>query len=284
MTSSQLLVRFDSNLPLLLARDASAYGIGAVLAHRMEDGSERPIGYASRTLNAAERNYCQLEKEGLSIIFGVKRFYSYLFGHSFELITDHKPLLRLLGEHMPTSPQASARVRRWSLYLSMFEYTLKFRGTTAHANADALSRLPLPVEPAANKDPPELVLLMEHMANSPITADQIRSWTRKDPELAPIVQYLQQGWPTTTPTTSSQEGNPNLAPFFSKKSELSLHEGCVLWGTRVVVPAQGRQAVLAELHEGHPGVARMKSLSRMYVCMNVCRPFLACTCFSQLSE
>ena len=181
LQSSQLLVHFNPELPLILACDASAFGIGAVLAHRMPDGYEKPIGYASRTLNKAERNYSQLEKEGLSCVFGVKHFYSYLFGHPFELFTDHKPLLGLLGENKPTSPQASARIRRWALYLSMFEYTLKFRRTTAHRNADALSRLPLPVEPAIVQTPPELVLLTEHLDNSLVTADQIRARTRRDP-------------------------------------------------------------------------------------------------------
>ena len=139
------------------------------------------------------KNYSQLEKEGLSCIFGIKRFYSYLFGHSFELNTDHKPLFGLLGEHKPTSPQASARIRRWSLYLSMFEYTLKFRKTTEHANADILSQLPTPVELATTDTPPELVLLINHLADSPVTASQIASWTSKD---SPDVQFLHQGWPT----------------------------------------------------------------------------------------
>ena len=71
LSSAQLLVHFDPRLPLLLACDASAYGVGAELAHRMPDGTEKPIGYASRTLNSAKRNYSQLEKEGLSCIFGI---------------------------------------------------------------------------------------------------------------------------------------------------------------------------------------------------------------------
>ena len=259
LTSSSLLVHFDPKLPILLACDASAYGIGAVLAHRLPDGSEKPIGYASRTLNAAERNYSQLEKEGLSLVFGIKRFYSFLFGHPFTLITDHKPLLGLLASQKPTSPHASARIRRWSLYLSMFEYKLEFRNTSAHANADALSRLPLPVEPAVNQTPPELVLLMDHLSNSPVTAHQIREGTRKDPQLAPIVQFVQQGWPNTCPDQGQ------LTPFFEKRTELSIYEGCLLWGTRVVIPASCREAVLTELHEGHPGATRMKGLARMYV-------------------
>ena len=259
LQSSQLLVHFNPQLPIILACDASAFGIGAVLAHLMPDGSEKPIGYASRTLNKAERNYSQLEKEGLSCVFGIKHFYSYLFGHPFELITDHKPLLGLWGEKKPTSPQASARIRRWALYLSLFEYTLKFRRTSAHSNADALSHLPLPVEPAIAKTPPELVLLAEHLDNSPVTAEQIRIGTRRDPVLSQVMQFLQQGWP------SIQRDNPQLTPFFAKKDELSLYNGCILWGTRVVVPVPYHDAVLTELHDGHPGMARMKSLARMYV-------------------
>ena len=75
MVSSRLLVHFDPNLSITLACDASNYGIGAVLAHTLPDGSEKPIAYASRTLNPAEKNYSQLEKEGLACVFGVKKFY-----------------------------------------------------------------------------------------------------------------------------------------------------------------------------------------------------------------
>ena len=65
-------------------------------------------GFASSTLTKSIQNYAQLEREGLACVFGMRKFHAYLFGHSFQLITDHRPLLTLLSEHKPTSPQASA--------------------------------------------------------------------------------------------------------------------------------------------------------------------------------
>ena len=80
--------------------------------------SLQPESYQSHLghSNQAERNYSQLEKEGLACVFGVKRFYSYVFGHAFELVTDYKPLLGLLGEYTSNSSQASARIHHWSVY------------------------------------------------------------------------------------------------------------------------------------------------------------------------
>ena len=72
LRSGRVLTHFDDGLPLILACDASPYGLGAVLSHRMPSGEEKPIGFASRTLTKAERNYSHLDKEALSIIFGVK--------------------------------------------------------------------------------------------------------------------------------------------------------------------------------------------------------------------
>ena len=95
------------------------------------------------------------------------------------MLTDHKPLLGLFKEDKKTSQQASTRTKRWSLFLSGYEYTLKFRRTIDHGNADALSRLPLPVVPKKVDVSPELVFLTEHLENSPVTAHDIEVWTRR---------------------------------------------------------------------------------------------------------
>lgn len=136
------LAHFDEILPLVLATDASSYGIGAVISHKYPDGSERPIAFASKTLNDSQKNYSQIEKEALSIIFGVNKFHDYLYGRKFTLYTDHKPLISIFSPEKGISVTSANRLQRWALILSNYVYTIKYKNTKAHGNADALSRLP----------------------------------------------------------------------------------------------------------------------------------------------
>ena len=126
LSQAPVLIHYDPSLPLVLAADASASGVGAVISHQLPDGSERPIAFASRTLTSCERNYAQGEKEALSLVFGIKKFHKYLYGREFILETDHKPLTTILGSHEGIPPLAAARMQRWALLLSAYSYEIRF--------------------------------------------------------------------------------------------------------------------------------------------------------------
>jgi len=112
LSSKPILAHYDSTLPLKLACDASPYGVGAVISHVMPNGEEKPIAFGSRTLSKAERNYTQVEKEALAIIFGIKKFHQYVYGRKFLLVTDHKPLTTILSPRAGLPALAAARLQR----------------------------------------------------------------------------------------------------------------------------------------------------------------------------
>jgi len=86
------LTHFDPEAPIDLAVDASLYGLGVVLSHRSANG-ERPICFASTSLTKAKQDYSQLDREELSIVWGVKKMSDYIYGRRFTLITENRPYL-----------------------------------------------------------------------------------------------------------------------------------------------------------------------------------------------
>ena len=102
------------------------------------------------------------------------------------------------------------------------------------------------------------ILLIDHLAEAPITATQLKALTSKDPLLMKVLHFIRNGWPNST-------DDPQLKPYFGKRLELFELDGCIIWCNRVLVPPQAHEYILAELHGGHPGGARMKSLARRFV-------------------
>ncbi|XP_037505881.1 uncharacterized protein K02A2.6-like [Rhipicephalus sanguineus] len=212
---------------------------------------------ASReSLSKAEQNYSQLDKEALALVFGVDRFHQYLWGIPFEAHTDHKPLLELLGANKPVPVQASPRVVRWALKLSAYNYKLVYKPGKELGHADAPSRLPLPNDCTAFPRPAEIFMLEEAYPQLLSPAVVARA-TRDDPVLSHVVLSVLKG--------ESLPAGPEWKPFSARSAEISLHEGCLLWGSRVVIPKKLLAQVLGVLHASHPGIEKSKMIARSHV-------------------
>ncbi|GBO15598.1 Retrovirus-related Pol polyprotein from transposon 17.6 [Araneus ventricosus] len=117
ISSDRVLIPFDPELPVTLATDASPVRVAAVLSH-IVDNVEKSVAFASRSLTEAERNYSQLHKEALAIIFGVSHFINYIYDRHFVLITDNQPLSIIFHPKTGFPRMISARLLRYASFLA----------------------------------------------------------------------------------------------------------------------------------------------------------------------
>nr|CAD2158036.1 unnamed protein product [Meloidogyne enterolobii]CAD2205428.1 unnamed protein product [Meloidogyne enterolobii] len=268
MLSDLLLTHYDPKLPIIVAADASKDGIGATISHVFPDKTEKVIEHASCTLTAAQRNYSQIEKEALALVFAVQKFHRMLYGRKFTLQTDHKPLVAIFGSKNGIPINSASRLQRWALILTNYDFDIQYINTKSFGQADVLSRLideyPRPTEDIliANIST-DTECYINSIFNSvleplPVMANEIAEETDKDPVLSAVKKCIDQGWPR-------KNEDQQLAAFYPKRDAISEIEGCLIYGQRMIIPKSLQSRILKTLHIAHPGIVRMKAIAKEHV-------------------
>ncbi|PIO55133.1 hypothetical protein TELCIR_23484, partial [Teladorsagia circumcincta] len=265
LNSDLLLTHYDPNLPIIVAADASNCGIGATLSHRFPNGSEKVVYHTSRCLTPAQKNYSQIEKEALALIFAVQKFHRFIHGRHFKLKTDHKPLVAIFGNKKGIPVYSANRLQRWATMLLNYDFAIEYVNTKDVGQVDALSRLIASHSSApedyviANVDVDVTAEFIDNCRHLPVSTETIRTATKDDHVIKKVIDYTKSGkWP-------KMDRKSPFWHYYNRRDTLTTVEDCLLTASRIVIPRSLQRRVVQTLHKAHPGQTRMKMLTRSYV-------------------
>lgn len=239
VATAMTLNHYDPNKPVVIDTDASLKGLGAVL---IQDG--KPIRFLSKALTATESGYANIERELLAVLFACEKLHNYTFGRETTIHTDHKPLENIFQKPISLAP---ARLQRMLLRLSIYNITVKYVGAKSVLLADTLSRL---VKPGSGKQIQGLdVTIAEVLKVKRTRLQQLQEETKSDITLIALSDLIMSGWPN-----SMQDVPANIHPYWCFRDELTILNGLVMKGNRVVIPANVRADTLNFLHDAHQGL------------------------------
>lgn len=255
LMTSPVLVFYDEKRPTAVSADASSYGLGGVLL-QLHGQDWKPVAYCSRRLTDAETRYAQIEKECLASVWACERFEKYLYGlESFELVTDHKPLVPLMNSKDLDS--VPLRCQRLLMRLMRFKPVATYAPGKTLVVADTLSRSPLShVEDGRDMHSEVecyVAAVMDNVPATPQKMDSIRAATAADETLQAVTRYIRSGWPDHAHQVPS-----NIREYFSVRNELSVYDGMIIRGCRIVIPEKLRADILDRIHDGHQGLSKCR--------------------------
>ena len=258
VTTAPTLALYNPELETTVQTDASSYGLGAVLLQIQLNGDILPGAFALRTLTKAEKNYAQIEKECLGVVWGCERFSRYLIGlPQFTIETDHKPLVPLINTRdLSDTP---LRCQRLLMRLAAFNTVAKHvQGKDMHVS-DALSRDPLKSADSVTEE--EVEMHIHQVEYSwPVTdtgLERIARATQDDVILKAAFDYTVNGWPRR-----KEDAVIAARDLYPIRGELSVSEGLLLKGEQIVIPSDLRGEILEKVHAGHLGLNKSRERAK----------------------
>ena len=233
--------------------DASPVGLGAILTQQQENGEYKPIAYGSRTLTDTETRYSQTEKEALAVTWSWQHFHYYIYDRHVTIITDHKPLEKLLSAQS-NPPQ---RIQQWVFRLQSYNYTIKYSPGSSNP-ADCLSRNPNLTKTTSDENIADLYI--NHVTSNAVpvsmSLEEIEQHTLQDK----ILQRVTQSY------TNHINGTNNSNYILQlDRDQLSLHNNILLKENQIIIPSTLTNKILQIAHQQHQGITKTKALLRTKV-------------------
>lgn len=262
MTSVPVLCTFDLNAAHRVSADSSRWALGAVLLQRNSSNEWQPVEYASRKLTSAETRYAMIELESLAVTWACEKYDFYLVGRNFEIETDHKPLVTLLGEKdLSLLP---LRVQRFKLRMMRYSYTIFHTPGKYMYIADALSRPVGSVSSDVGDKCKEQCDAVETFVAATISEicndvrdDELINALRSDAVSIECVSYIINGWPNSGSSFTGE-----MAKLYANRDRLTVYGDMVMFDSRIYIPFNLRDKYLSFCHEGHQGIEKCRRRAR----------------------
>lgn len=223
----------------------------------------KPKAYTSRGLTPTEQRYAQIEKETLALVWTCERFSCYLIGKHFLLETDHKPLLCLLSiKHLDDLPPW---LQRFRMRLMRYSYEISHVPGKQFVTPDTLSRMPCAnnatdAESALMEDTNiYLAQIRQSFPASKSRLEVIRQELKKDSICSQIMRFHEHGWLRTVQTDDKPR------PYWLERNTISILDGLLLHGTRLIIPASLQRSILKNIHQAHQGLEKCRQRARQSV-------------------
>lgn len=254
LSNERTMSYFDSKLKTELLVDGSPCGLGAILV-QLDGDHKRVIAYASKALSEVESRYSQIEREALAVRWAIEHFHLYLYGSTFKVVTDHKPLVHVFKS---TTAKPSPRIERWCLRLQQYTFEVEYRPGVNNP-ADYMSRHPSSLNNYSriSKVAEEYInFVCETVCPKAITLKEVQESTDMDPVMQNVKSCL------ITSRWFEYKQCEEMTTYEKLAPELSFVNRCLMRGRRIIIPSKLRRKIINAAHEGHQGIVKTKALLR----------------------